>query len=317
MPRDVVAGEDSKGSMMGWLEEVDGVNVAHHPVYAVVDGERLDTAAAIDVMLRAPSRPVVRSGCTCGWTADIDGPDLPWPARRWLTPDLPHPAVAAFEEYHLRSWQTHVTTRIAGTGYDDPETTARRAIARLLDSVHTWPVAVVRRLDSLAYTVDKAMLLAAPAAARAGYPWARTGYSCMTARQMRATGLEENMGMPRVSTMNEADVSYVVRVESRDNAAASGAVVGQPGQETTFDSIEALAGRLEVVKQQPELRVSWREADSALWQEVSFDEDAMVHTWTCENGCDGQIRSMSSNPLFALANLHRYAPHRHEMSALL
>lgn len=288
---------------MGWVEHVDGVDVAHHPLYAVVGGDRLDNAAAIDVMLDAPARPAVRSGCTCGWTASADGPDLPWPARRWLTPDLPHPGVAAFEEYHLRSWQTHITTRIAGTGYDDPATTAHRAIAQLLDDVNTWPVAVLRRLLGLAHTIDRATLLAVPAAARAGYSWTRAGCCCTTARRMRATGLEENMGMPRVTDIKESAASYVVRVEDRSG--------DRPFEEATFDSVEGLGTRLAAAKDQPELRVRWREADSDLWQEVEFDGDVMVHVWQCENGCDGQIRSHSANPLFSLVNLRKYAPHRH------
>jgi hypothetical protein len=298
---------------MGWGEEVDGVDIEHHPTYAVVGGQRLDNSAAIDVMLAAPSRPVVRSGCTCGWTASADGPELPWPARRWLTPDLPHPGVAAFEEYHLRSWQNHVAARIAGTGYDDPEFAARRAIARLLDGVHDYPVAVLLRLHRIAYAVDRATLLAAPVAARSGYSWDRIGYSCATARRMRANGLEEErMGMSPVTVIKEAAASYVVRVQDRDGTAAFGPAGDQLSEEMVFADVDSLAARLAAAQDQPGIRVSWRAAESGLWQEVEFDAGVMVHVWQCSGGCDGQIRSHSSNPLFALANLNRYAPHRHE-----
>lgn len=110
---------------------------------------------------------------------------------------------------------------------------------------------------------------------------------------------------------------YVIRAETRDGSKTLGVVGNQPWEEGNVYDDDDLKARLARVSERPDLTISWRAADSPHWLVVEDhrqDGPGICHVWTCPT-CAGRVASYSSNPMFVLDSLARYAPpngHRHE-----
>ena len=117
------------------------------------------------------------------------------------------------------------------------------------------------------------------------------------------------------------DTAFVIRAETLDGSKVLGAVRNRDWEEGNVYGIDDLTARLARVPDRPDLRISWRAADSELWLRVETygDNRAIRHIWTCPV-CTGRVVSHSSNPQFALKMLAKYSPpnrHTHQDEAKL